>query len=187
MNEDVQLIFDLTIEKMDAAVQHLDDELAHIRAGKASPRMLDGILVEYYGAMTPITQVASITTPDARTIAVQPWERNMINLIEKAIRNSPLGINPDNNGELIRVILPPLTEERRKEMVKQVNKEGENARVSIRSARKDANDMLKKAAKDGLAEDEEKLALEKVQEFTNQYAKKVEDLLAKKEKEILTV
>ncbi|MDP4205681.1 MAG: ribosome recycling factor [Bacteroidota bacterium] len=187
MNEDVQLIFDLTIEKMDAAVQHLDDELAHIRAGKASPRMLDGISVEYYGAMTPITQVASITTPDARTIAVQPWERNMINLIEKAIRNSPLGINPDNNGELIRVILPPLTEERRKEMVKQVNKEGENARVSIRSARKDANDMLKKAAKDGLAEDEEKLALEKVQEFTNQYAKKVEDLLAKKEKEILTV
>ncbi len=187
MNEDVKLIFDMAAEKMEAAISHFDDELAHIRAGKANPRMLDGILVEYYGAMTPIAQVSSITTPDARSIVVQPWERGLIGAIEKAIRDSPLGINPDNNGEVIRIILPPLTEERRKDLVKQVNKEGEQARVSIRSGRKDANEMLKKEVKNGLAEDEEKDALDQVQKLTDQYSKKVDEILERKEKEILKV
>src|SRR5690606_32548681 len=132
-------------------------ELVHIRAGKASPRMLDGVLVDYYGSMTALNQVSNISTPDARTIAVQPWEKSMIAPIEKAIMNANLGFNPDNNGEIIRINVPPLTEERRRNLSKQVSQEGEKAKISIRSARKDANESLKKLLKEGLSEDLEKV------------------------------
>lgn len=187
MIEDVDMIIDLTKENMQSAVDHLDKELIHIRAGKASPRMLDSILVDYYGTMTPLVQVASITTPDAKTIAIQPWEKQLIKAIEKAIINSNLGFNPDNNGEIIRIFIPPLTEERRKSLLKDVNKEGEAAKVSLRSARKEANDQLKKMLKDGLSEDDEKKAVDTVQKMTDEYSRKVDELVDKKHKEILTI
>jgi ribosome recycling factor len=187
MNEEVDMILDMTTELMQAAVDHLDRELSHIRAGKASPRMLDSIMVDYYGAMTPMQQVASITTPDAKTIAIQPWEKQMIAPLEKAIINSNLGFNPDNNGEIIRIFIPPLTEERRKTLVKDVNKEGESAKISVRSARKDANDHLKKLLKDGLSEDLEKDAVEKVQVMTTSFSKKVDGLIDLKNNEIMTI
>ncbi len=187
MEEEVELILDLCKEKMDAAVVHLEKELVHIRAGKASPRMLDSVIVEYYGSMTPLAQVSNISTPDARTIAIQPWEKTMIPPIEKAILNANLGFNPENNGELIRISVPVLTEERRKTLSKQVNQEGENAKVSLRSARKDANDALKKLLKDGLSEDLEKDAEMKVQEMTNDFGKKVDKALDMKNQEIFTI
>lgn len=172
---------------MQKALEHLDRELGKIRAGKANPKMLDGIMVEYYGSMTPLQQVASVNTPDPRTIAIQPWEKGMIGPIEKAIMNANLGLNPDNNGELVRINVPPLTEERRQSLVKQVKKEGEDARVSIRNARRDANDELKKLKKDGLPEDLEKDAEGQVQKLTDKFVKDVDDMLAAKEKDIMTV
>jgi len=172
---------------MEHAITHLDKELVHIRAGKASPRMLDSVMVEYYGSMVPVAQVSNINTPDARTIAIQPWEKSMIKPIEKAIINSNLGFNPDNNGEIIRINVPAPTEQRRKEMVKTVNKEGEVAKVSLRSARKDANDNLKKLLKEGLSEDVEKDAEDEVQKIHDKYIRKVDELLLEKEKEIMTV
>jgi len=187
MEEEVELIIEVCKEKMEAAIDHLENELVHIRAGKASPRMLDGVMVEYYGSMTPINQVSNINTPDARTIAVQPWEKSMIAPIEKAIMNANLGFNPDNNGEIIRINVPPLTEERRRNLSKQVSQEGEKAKVSIRSARKDANESLKKLLKEGLSEDLEKVAAAEVQEMTNDYSKKVDGLLEEKNQEILTI
>lgn len=187
MNEEVDMIIDLTQDNMHAAVEHLDRELAHIRAGKASPRMLDSILIDYYGSQTPLVQVASVTTPDAKTIAIQPWEKNMIAPIEKAIINSNLGFNPDNNGEIIRIFIPPLTEERRRTLVRDVNKEGEAAKVSVRSARRDANEHLKKLLKEGLSEDLEKDAIDRVQKLTDEYNKKVELLIDKKNNEIMTI
>lgn len=187
MEEEVELIIEVCKEKMEAAIDHLENELVHIRAGKASPRMLDGVMVEYYGSMTPINQVSNISTPDARTIAVQPWEKSMIAPIEKAIMNANLGFNPDNNGEIIRINVPPLTEERRRNLSKQVSQEGEKAKVSIRSARKDANESLKKLLKEGLSEDLEKVAEADVQEMTNGYGKKVDGLLEEKNQEILTI
>jgi len=187
MNEEVEMVLDLTKEQMHSAIEHLDRELGHIRAGKASPRMLDSVKVDYYGTSTSLQQVASITTPDAKTIAIQPWEKGMIPPIEKAIINSNLGFNPDNNGEIIRIFIPALTEERRATLVKDVNREGESAKISIRSARKDANDNLKKLLKDGLSEDLEKDAMDQVQKMTDSYSKKVEELIEKKNSEIMTI
>lgn len=187
MEEEVELILDLCTERMVSAIEHLEKELVHIRAGKASPRMLDGVMVDYYGNMTPLQQVSNISTPDARTIAVQPWEKSMISPIERAIINSNLGFNPENNGELIRISVPPLTEERRKGLSRQANAEGETAKVSIRSARKDANDALKKLVKDGLSEDLQKNTEAVVQDMTNDYTKKVDVLLEQKTKEIFTI
>lgn len=187
MNEEVDFILDHCTEKMSGAIEHLDKELAAIRAGKASPRMLDTLTVDYYGSVTPLTQVANISTPDAKTIAIQPWEKSMIPEIEKAIINSNLGLNPDNNGELIRLNIPPLTEDRRRALTKDVSRVGENAKVSLRSARKEANDSLKKLLKEGLSEDLEKDAEANVQELTNKYAKQVDEMLKVKEEEIMTV
>lgn len=187
MQEEVQMILDICRERMEHALTHLDKELVHIRAGKASPRMLDSVMVEYYGSMVPIAQVSNINTPDARTIAIQPWEKTMIRPIEKAIINSNLGFNPDNNGEIIRINVPAPTEQRRKDMVKTVNHEGEVAKVSLRSARKDANDNLKKLLKDGLSEDLEKDAEDEVQGMINDFSKKIDKMLDEKNIEILTI
>ena len=187
MQEEVQMVIDICRERMEHALAHLDKELVHIRAGKASPRMLDTVMVNYYGSMVPITQVSNISTPDARTIVVQPWEKPMIHPIEKAIINSNLGFNPDNNGEIIRINVPAPTEQRRKEMVKTVNKEGEVAKISLRSARKDANDQLKKLLKEGLSEDDEKDAAEEVQNMITEFSKKVDKMLDEKNVEVLTI
>lgn len=187
MEDEVELILEVCKEKMVSAIDHFERELVHIRAGKASPRMLDGLTVDYYGSMTPLQQVSNISTPDARTIAIQPWEKQLIHEIEKAIINANLGFNPENNGEIIRINVPALTEERRKSLSKQANGEAENAKVSVRSARKDANDALKKLLKDGLSEDLEKDAETQVQDMTNDFSKKVDTLLEKKTKEIFTI
>jgi len=187
MQEEVDFVLEHTEEKMSDAILHLEKELLHIRAGKASPSMLDGMSVDYYGSMTPLSQVSNVSTPDARTIAIQPWEKGLISVIEKAIMNANLGFNPDNNGEIIRINIPVLTEERRKDLVKQVHQEGEIAKVSIRTARKEANDSLKKMQKDGLSEDLEKDAEAEVQKFTDDFGNKVDDLVKAKEKDIMTI
>lgn len=174
-------------ELMESAVMYLDDALARIRAGKASARILDVVKVEYYGQMSPLANVATITTPDARTIQIQPWEKKMIAEIERAIINSSIGLAPSNNGESIRLMIPPLTEERRKELAKQCKGEAENAKVSIRNARRDAIDLLKKQIKEGLPEDAEKDAEGDVQKLHDKYVKQVDEIYAKKEKEIMTV
>jgi ribosome recycling factor len=187
MQEEVQLILDICKEKMNQALVYLEKELVHIRAGKASPRMLDSVLVDYYGSMVSLAQISNINTPDARTIVIQPWEKSMIKPIEKAIINSNLGFNPDNNGEIIRINVPAPTEQRRKEMIKTVNKEGETAKVSVRGTRKDAIDNLKKLLKEGLSEDNEKDAEEKVQILINDFTKKIDKMLDDKNVEILTI
>jgi ribosome recycling factor len=187
MQEEVDFIIDLCKEKMNAAIKHLEKELLHIRAGKASPAMLDGVQVEYYGTLTPLSQVSNVSTPDARTIAVQPWEKNLIPVIEKAILAANLGFNPENNGEIIRINIPALTEERRRQLVKQSGQEGEVGKVSIRTARKDANDNLKKLLKDGLSEDLKKDAEIEVQKLTDDFVKKVDKLVEAKEKDIMTI
>ncbi|MCH5229124.1 MAG: ribosome recycling factor [Muribaculaceae bacterium] len=174
-------------ESMEMAVEYLDDSLAHIRAGKASPRLLDNIRVDYYGSMSPISNVANISVPDARTIAITPWEKSMFKEIEKAIINSDLGITPENNGEVIRLSIPPLTEERRKNLVKQSKAEAENAKVSIRNARREAIEGLKKEVKKGMSEDVEKDGENEVQKLHDKYMKKIDEVFAAKEKEILTV
>lgn len=174
-------------ELMESAVMYLDDALARIRAGKASARILDVVKVEYYGQMSPLSNVATITTPDARTIQIQPWEKKMIAEIERAIINSNVGLAPSNNGESIRLSIPPLTEERRKELAKQCKGEAENAKVSIRNARRDAIDTLKKQIKEGLPEDAEKDAENDAQKLHDKYVKQVDEIYAKKEKEIMTV
>ena len=187
MNEEVDFCIEEAKERMVKAIAHLEDELKVIRAGKANPAMLSGIMVDYYGTLTPLQQVSNVGTLDARTITVQPWEKAMIGPIEKAILTANLGFNPQNNGEVIRIAVPPLTEERRKQLVKQVKTEGENARVSIRNARRDANEEIKKLQKNGLAEDLAKDAEAEIQKITDSYNKKVEELLVKKEEEILTI
>jgi ribosome recycling factor len=187
MEEDIQFLLDVLKEKMDNAITHLENELARVRAGKATPGILDGITVEYYGTMTPLNQVSNINTPDARTIAVQPWEKTMIEPIEKAILAANIGLTPINNGELIRINIPPLTEERRRELVKQIKNMGENTKVSVRNARREANDELKKKLKEGLSEDLEKDAEYEVQELTNEYSDKVDKIIDAKEKDIMTV
>ena len=174
-------------EMMQAAVLFLDDALAHIRAGKASPRILDAIRIDYYGTMSPLTNVATITTPDARTISIQPWEKKIIGDIERAIINSNIGLAPNNNGETIRLILPPLTEERRQQLAKQCKGEAENAKVSIRNARRDAIETLKKQVKEGMPEDAEKDAEAEAQKLNDKYIRQIDEVYAKKEKEIMTV
>lgn len=184
---EIQSYYKAAEEKMEGALLHLDDSLAHIRAGKANVRILDPIRVDYYGSLTPLSGVATVTTPDARTISIQPWEKGMIAVIEKAILNSEVGITPENNGEIIRLTIPALTEERRKALVKQTRSEGEDAKISVRNARRDAIDGLKKEIKNGLAEDVEKDAENEVQKIHDKYIKKIDEMLAAKEKEIMTV
>ena len=174
-------------EKMYEAVLYLEEALAHIRAGKANIKILDGIRVDSYGSMVPLNQVAAINTPDARTIAIKPWDKTMFRPIEKAIMDSNVGITPENNGEIIRLGIPPLTEERRKQLAKQCGKEAEQAKVSIRNTRREIIEKLKKGVKDGLSEDLEKDAEADMQKMHDKYIKKVDELLAAKEKEIMTV
>lgn len=174
-------------ERMEMSVMHLEEELSHIRAGKANIHILDGIRVDSYGAMVPLNNVAALNTPDARTIAIKPWDKSMFKAIEKALIDSEVGIMPENNGEIIRLGIPPLTEERRRQLTKQCNKEGEEAKVAIRNIRRDGIDTLKKAQKDGLSEDMEKDAEADLQKIHDRMVKKVEALLAEKNKEIMTV
>lgn len=184
---EVKEYLDNAQDSMELAVDYLDETLSHIRAGKASPKLLDGIRVDYYGSLAPVSNVANISVPDARTIAITPWEKSMFKVIEKAIINSELGITPENNGEVIRLSIPPLTEDRRKQLVKQSKAEAENAKVSVRNARREAIEGLKKEIKNGLSEDLEKDAEGKVQKLHDKYMKKIDDVFAAKEKEILTV
>jgi ribosome recycling factor len=187
MNEDVELIIEETNDRMQKALQHLEHELARLRAGRANPALLDGITVDYYGVNSPLAQVSNINTPDPKTILIQPWEKTMLGTIEKAIMAANIGLTPINNGEVIRINIPPLTQERRLQLVKQVRNEGETAKISIRNARKWANDELKQLLKDGLPEDIEKNAVEKVQEMTTEYNGKVDKVMALKEKDVMTV
>ena len=183
--EEIEIIIDSAKEQMDHSIQHLEKQLVKIRAGRANPAMLEGIIVEYYGSMTPLNQVANVGTPDSRTLTIQPWEKAMIPEIEKTVLNSDLGLNPQNNGEMIIINIPPLTEERRRDLVKRARKEGEEARISIRSARKEANDEIRKL--DGISEDLIKDGEEEVQGLTDSYTKKVDVILDKKEAEIMHV
>lgn len=187
MSDDLELITMDTEATMKKAISHLESDLTKIRAGKANPSMLDGIVAEYYGSPTPLAQIANITVLDARTISVQPWEKNMIHPIERAIIASNIGINPQNDGNFIRLFLPPLTEERRRELVKKCNGEGENAKVSIRNIRRDAIEQVKKLQKDGLSEDATKDGENVIQDLTNRFIILVEKHLEAKEKEIMVV
>ncbi len=185
--EDVALTLELTEDSMKKAISHLEAELTKIRAGKANPQMLDGIVVDYYGSPTPINQVGNISIMDARTITIQPWEKNMLQPIERAIINSNIGINPQNDGNQIRLFLPPLTEERRRELVKRSHGEGEHAKVAIRNIRRDAIESIKKAEKNGLSEDAAKDAEADIQEITNRFIILVDKHLESKEKDIMAV
>lgn len=173
--------------KMQDAVAFLEEDLKTYRAGKANPAMFNNVMVDYYGSPTPVPQVASITVPDARTILIQPWEKNMIAKIEKAIMDANLGVTPQNDGVQIRITIPPLTEDRRKDLVKKVKAAGESAKISIRNARRDANDQFKKAQKDGMPEDEAKDSEAVIQKDVEKFNKKVDEVIAAKEKEIMTV
>ncbi|RSK39751.1 ribosome recycling factor [Mangrovimonas spongiae] len=184
MNEDIDFILSSTKDSMAHALQHLEKQLLNIRAGKASPSMLGSVMVDYYGSQTPLNQVANVNTPDGRTISVQPWEKNMLQEIEKGIMLANLGFNPMNNGDMIIINVPPLTEERRKDLAKQAKSEAEDAKVSIRNARKDANNELKKL---DISEDLLKNAEIDVQEMTDNYVKRTDEILSVKEKEIMTV
>lgn len=185
MNEEINFILDSTKESMVNALKHLEKQFVNIRAGKASPAMLGSVMVDYYGSQTPLAQVANINTPDGRTITVQPWEKGMLQEIERSIMIANLGFNPMNNGETIIISVPPLTEERRRELAKQAKSEVEEAKISIRSARKDANSDIKKS--EGTSEDVQKNAEMDVQLLTDVHVKKADDLYTAKEKEILTV
>lgn len=185
--EEIEFYLDAATETMDGAMKHLTIELAKIRAGKATPAMLDGIQVEYYGMMTPLTGAASIAIPDARSIVVKPFEKKMIAEIEKAIRNSNIGLSPMNDGEVIRLNLPPMTEERRKELVKKVRVEIETAKVNVRKVRQEANDSIRKLKNEGVSEDAVKTGEERVQKLTDNYIAKVEAIFVEKEKDIMSV
>lgn len=174
-------------EKMEMAVMYLDEQLSRVRAGRANVAILDGVRVDSYGSMVPLNQVATVTTPDARSIAIRPWDKKMIRSLEKAIMDSDVGITPENNGEMIRLGIPQPTEERRRELAKQCNKYGENIKVQIRNVRAEVKDKLKKAIKDGLSEDVEKDAENDLQKIHDKFIKQVDDLLAAKNKEIMTV
>jgi ribosome recycling factor len=187
MSEDLELIIEDLKESMTKAISHLETELVKIRAGKASPNMLDGIMVDYYGNPTPINQVGNISVADARTLTIQPWEKNMLQPIERAIIAANIGINPQNDGNMIRLFLPPLTEERRKELVKRAHNEGEHSRVAIRSIRRDAMEQIKKLQRNGLSEDVTKDAEADVQNITDKFISLVDKHLGTKEKEIMTV
>jgi ribosome recycling factor len=185
--EEIQLYLEEANSLMDKSVQHTVSELVKIRAGKAMPNFLDGVMVAYYGTPTPLQQVASVTTPDARTLAIKPWEQKLIPEIEKAIINSDLGLNPQNNGEMVLLTVPPLTEERRKNLVKQVKHECENGKISVRNIRKETNDELKKLLKEGASEDEVKRAEDTVQKMTDQHSLKLDEIYNKKEAEIMKI
>lgn len=185
MNEDIQFILDSAKESMDNALKHLEKQLTNIRAGKASPSMLGSVMVDYYGSQTPLSQVANVNTPDGRTITVQPWEKNMLQEIERGIAYANLGFNPMNNGETIIINVPPLTEERRRDLAKQAKSEAEDAKVSVRTARKDANNDIKK--NDDVSDDLKKNAEIDVQQMTDTCVKKIDDIFDYKEKEIMTV
>lgn len=185
--EEIEMIIDEARENMEKSIKHLEKALLKVRAGRATPNMLDGLMVNYYGTNTPINQVANINTPDARTLAVQPWEKSMISEIEKAIMNSDLGLNPQNNGEMVILNIPPLTEERRKDLVKRARAEAEDGRIGVRSARKDANNMIKELKDSGASEDEIANAEDEVQKITDANIKKVDEILERKEEEIMTV
>ncbi len=187
MQEELNIVLEAAEETMLKTINHLEAELVKIRAGKANPNMLDGITAEYYGSPTPIAQIANITALDARTISVQPWEKNMLSVIERAIIAANIGINPQNDGSSIRLFLPPLTEERRKELVKKCNGEGEQAKVSVRNIRREAIEDIKKMQKDGLSEDAAKDAEAAVQVLTDKHISLIEKHLAAKEKEIMAV
>ena len=187
MNEEAQMYIDEAEENMKAAVVHFEGELAKIRAGKASPVILQGINVDYYGTPTPLNQVANVGTTDARTIVVQPWEKTMLPKIEKEILKANLGLTPSNNGEILRIVIPALTEERRKALVKQVRSEAENARVAVRNVRKDTNNALKALEKDGLTEDESKKGQEEVQKLTDRFVADIDKISQAKEAEIMKV
>jgi len=187
MNEEIQFIFDAAKEAMESAMTHLDSELQKIRAGKASPMMLNKVVVEYYGSLTPLNQVANVNAIDGRTLSIQPFEKSLLEEIEKGIAHANLGLNPQNNGETILINIPALTEERRMELSKQAKAEGEDAKVGIRNARKEANDEIKKLGNDGLSEDQAKDAEGEVQKITDIFSGKIDDLIAAKEKDIMTV
>lgn len=187
MEEELSLYESAAEEQMQAAVAHLDEALSHIRAGKASPKLLDAVRIEYYGTMSPLSSVATVMVPDARTITIQPWEKKLIGDIERAIINSNIGLAPSNNGEIIRLVMPPLTEERRRDLCKQCKGEAENAKMSIRNARREAIEEYKKLVKKGLPEDVEKDAEEDMQKTHDKYVAEIEKLYAAKEKEIMTV
>lgn len=187
MSDELDLIMDDMEASMKKAISHLETELTKIRAGKANPTMLDGINVEYYGSPTPINQVANVSVLDARTISIQPWEKNMLAAIERSIMQANIGITPQNDGVQIRLFLPPLTEERRRELVKKASGEGEHSKVAIRNIRRDAIEEIKKLQKDGLSEDIAKDAEKTVQETTDRYIVLVDKHLAAKEKEMMAV
>ena len=187
MIEKAQEVLEFAELKMEDAVTHLQEELKTYRAGKANPAVFASVIVNYYGAATPLPQMSNITTPDAKTMLIQPWDKSMIHAIEKAIMDANLGFTPQNNGEVIRINVPALTEERRRELVKKAKGEGETAKVAIRNARREAMEALKKLQKDGLPEDVEKDDEDQVQKFTDKYVKKVDEVLDAKEKEIMTV
>jgi ribosome recycling factor len=187
MNEEILKALDQGKIQMQKAVDHTAVELSKIRAGKAMPSMLDGLMVEYYGNPSPLSQVSNVSSPDARTLTIKPWDKGLITEIEKAIINSDLGVTPQNDGEFIRINIPPLTEERRKGLVKQAKGEGENGKISIRNIRQDLNTTLKRLQKEGASEDAVKAAEDDVQTLTDTYSKKVDDLIDEKEKDIMTV
>ncbi|MFN0032060.1 MAG: ribosome recycling factor [Flavobacteriales bacterium] len=187
MSDEVKMALDEATDAMSKSIAHLEFELGKIRAGKATPSMLDSVKVDYYGTPTPLKNIANVNTPDARTITVQAWEKNMLDAICKAIMEANLGLNPQNHGDQVIINVPMLTEERRKDLTKRSHAEGEHARVGIRNARKDAIDFIKTAQKDGLPEDEAKAGEAKVQELTDKYNRKVDEVLAAKDKDIMTV
>lgn len=185
--EEIELFLDDAKDTMEKALKHLSIELTKIRAGKASAGMLDGIQVEYYGMLSPLNTVASVNTPDARTIVIKPFEKKLIGEVEKAIRNSNLGLSPNNDGELIRLSIPPLTEERRRDLVKKVKQEVETAKVNVRNIRKDTNDDIRKLVKEGVSEDAVKMGEERVQKLTDTFIARIDDTFVAKEKDILSV
>lgn len=185
--EELQLILEDTEEQMGKAITHLENELSKIRAGKASPDMLSGVMVDYYGVKSPINQTASVNTQDAKTLVIKPFDKSMLQEIEKGILAANIGVTPQNDGDFIRIVLPPLTEERRRDLVKSVNKHGEETRVSIRNIRRDAMHQVKDLLKEGLSEDLEKDAEQTIQKMTDEYTEKVNKHLTKKEEEIMKV
>lgn len=187
MSEETKIILDVAAERMEKALSFFQEELLAIRAGKASTNVLNGVMVDYYGSQVPVSQVASVTVPDAKTVLIQPWEKGMIPVIEKAILVSNIGLTPSNNGEHIRLSIPALTEERRMQLVKQVKMEAENARVSLRNARRDAVEAFKKAQKDGMPEDMAKDGEADAQKLIDRFIKRLDEMIAEKEAEIMTV
>lgn len=187
MNEDIQMALEEAKSSNQSAIEHLKSELQKIRAGKANPSMLDSVMVDYYGADTPINQVATVNSSDGRTLTVQPWEKALLDEITKSILNANLGLNPQNNGEMIIINIPPLTEERRIDLVKKAKSEAENAKVSIRNNRKEANDLIKDLKNDGIAEDLVKIGEDEVQKLTDDFTKKVDEIVAVKEADIMKI